>query len=36
LRVLGGMHNVHVNSVGESALRKGGLSQRDRVLDRLA
>ena len=22
--VLGGMHNVHVNSVGESALRKGG------------
>jgi Cytochrome P460 len=21
---LGGMHNVHVNSVGESALRKGG------------
>jgi len=23
--VLGGMHNVHVNSVGESALRKGGL-----------
>jgi len=22
--VLGGMHNVHVNSVGEPALRKGG------------
>src|SRR5258708_30699205 len=22
--VLGGMHNVHVNSVGESALKKGG------------
>ena len=22
--VLGGMHNVHVNSVGEAALRKGG------------
>jgi hypothetical protein len=23
--VLGGMHNVHVNSVGEAALKKGGL-----------